>query len=110
MNLSAVSGPVRADLAEPLPTQTFDQNPLSALVTAIAAEVMRQIEPRLARITPNVIQPALLNVKRAAAYLGRSEQALQHLIFEKRIPVVRDGRRVHLKRKDLDDWIESNTY
>ena len=72
--------------------------------------MVRQIEPKLARITPNVIQPALLDVKQAAAYLGRSEQAVQHLIFEKRIPVVRDGRRVHLRRVDLDTWIDQNTY
>jgi excisionase family DNA binding protein len=71
---------------------------------------MKQLEPELARITPNVIQPALLSVKDAAIYLGRSEQSVQHLIFDKQLPVVRHGRRVHLKRSDLDKWIDSNIY
>ena len=84
--------------------------PLAAFVAAIAAEVVKQIEPKLARITPNVIQPALLTVKQAGTYLGRSEQSVQHLIFERQIPVVRSGRRVHLRRTDLDAWIEGNTY
>jgi excisionase family DNA binding protein len=89
----------------------MDSNqPMTALVSAIAAEVVKQIEPRIASLTPNVIQPALLTVKQAGAYLGRSEQAVQHLIFEKQIPVVRSGRRVHLRRTDLDRWIDENTY
>ena len=85
-------------------------SPVSELVAAIAAEVMRLLGPKLASITPNVIQPALLDVKQAAIYLGRSEQSVQHLIFEKELPVVRSGRRVHLRRADLDRWIERNTY
>ena len=56
------------------------------------------------------VQPTLLNVKDAAVYLGRSEQAIQHLIFDKELPVVRVGRRVHLDRRDLDAWIEKNKY
>jgi len=47
---------------------------------------------------------------RRVRYLGRSEQSVQHLIFQKDLPVVRSGRRVHLHRRDLDDWIEKNTY
>jgi excisionase family DNA binding protein len=50
----------------------------------------------------------LLDVKQAAVYLGRSEQAIQHMIFQKDLPVVRVGRRVHLHRTDLDAFIERN--
>jgi excisionase family DNA binding protein len=89
----------------------MDSNqPMTALVSAIAAEVVKQIEPRIASLTPNVIRPALLTVKQAGAYLGRSEQSIQHLIFERQLPVVRYGRRVHLRRSDLDKWIDSNSY
>jgi excisionase family DNA binding protein len=56
------------------------------------------------------VQPMLLDVKDAAVYLGRSEQSIQHLIFDKELPVVRVGRRVHLDRRDLDAWIEKNKY
>jgi excisionase family DNA binding protein len=87
-----------------------EQQPLDALVSAIAAEVVRQLEPMLASLTPRVIQPALMTVKQAAEYLARSEQAIQHMIFQKQLPTVRSGRRVHLRRTDLDAWIEKNTY
>jgi excisionase family DNA binding protein len=49
-------------------------------------------------------------VKQAAVYLGRTEQAVQHLIFQKDLPVVRVGRRVHLDRRDLDGFIEKHKY
>jgi excisionase family DNA binding protein len=42
--------------------------------------------------------------------LGRSEQSVQHLIFNRDLPVVRVGRRVHLRRSDLDAFIEENKY
>lgn len=84
--------------------------PLEAFVSAIAAEVVRRMEPRIAAITPHVIQPALLTVRQAGDYLGRSEASIQHMIFDKDLPVVRSGRRVHLRRADLDRWIDQSTY
>jgi len=83
---------------------------MDALVSAIADEVIRKLTPKLAAATPNVILPALLTVNEAAAYLGRTEQSVQHLIFQRALPVVRIGRRVHLRRGDLDHWIDENTY
>jgi excisionase family DNA binding protein len=86
---------------------------LQILVTSIAEQVALQIKTEMAthfeRATSRV-QLALLGVKDAAIYLGRSEQSVQHLIFQKDLPVVRAGRRVHLDRKDLDAWIEKNKY
>jgi excisionase family DNA binding protein len=84
---------------------------LDSIVEAIAERVMAKIRPELSGGgAPPRIQPALLNVKDAAVYLGRSEQAVQHLIFQRELPVVRIGRRVHLDRRDLDAWIEKNKY
>ena len=84
---------------------------LNLLVNAIAEQVVARVKPELAQIlqAPQV-QPVLLNVKDAAIYLGRSEQSVQHLIFQKDLPVVRLCRRVHLGRRDLDRWIEKNKY
>ena len=86
---------------------------LRTLVSAIAEEVAAKVKSEIASHVQQVVgkvQPALLNVKEAAIYLGRSEQAVQHLIFERELPVVRVGRRVHLDRRDLDSWIEKNKY
>lgn len=76
-------------------------------VTALATEIVARINPQIQRRNgpmPN----RLLTVKEAAAYIGRTEQALQHLIHRREITVVRKGRRVHLDRSDLDRWIETN--
>lgn len=84
---------------------------LDSLVQAIAEKVMAKIRPELSGGAPSSrVQPALFSVKEAAVYLGRSEQAVQHLIFQRDLPVVRVGRRVHLDRRDLDAWIEKNKY
>ena len=79
---------------------------LNLLINAIADQVIARVKAELSR--PQSVQPLLLNVKDAATYLGRTEQAIQHLIFQKELPVVRKGRRVHLDRRDLDMWIERN--
>ena len=81
----------------------FDERFVTALATEIAARINPQIQRRNGP-TAN----RLLSVKDAAAYIGRTEQALQHLIHKREIVVVRKGRRVHLDRADLDRWIESN--
>jgi excisionase family DNA binding protein len=75
----------------------------------VAERVEERVIDRLEHMAPQ-IQPALLSVRDAATYLGRSEQSIQHLIFSQELPVVRVGRRVHLDRRDLDAWIEKNKY
>lgn len=80
---------------------------LSVLVDAIAEKVAAKVRVMLADRESRV-QPVLLTVADAAVYIGRTEVAVQHLVFEKQIPVVRHGRRVHLDRRDLDRWIEAH--
>lgn len=87
---------------------TVENTVINALVEAIANRVAVLIKGELSHATARRIEPALLSVKQAAVYIGRSEQAVQHLIFQRELPVVRVGRRVHLDRRDLDHWIENN--
>ncbi|WP_158786817.1 helix-turn-helix domain-containing protein [Granulicella sp. L46] len=82
----------------------------NGLAKALAGEVATLLKAELSRLSSIDVQPVLLDVKRTAIYLGRSEQSVQHLIFQKELPVVRKGRRVHLHRSDLDAWIEKNKY
>ena len=81
----------------------FDED----FVTALAVQIAARINPQLQRRNGNPTT-RLLTVKDAAEYIGRTEQALQHLIHKREIVVVRKGRRVHLDRSDLDRWIEAN--
>jgi excisionase family DNA binding protein len=83
----------------------FDQR----FVAALAAELAAQIVPQIQRDNRTTrVASRLLTVKDAAAYIGRTEQAVQHLIHRRELLVVRKGRRVHLDRSDLDRWIEAN--
>ena len=71
---------------------------LDALADAIADRVIARMQAG---------QPErLLTVEEAAKYLGRSARAVRHLIATKALPVVREGRSVHLDRHELDRWIE----
>lgn len=54
------------------------------------------------------ITPRLLTADQAATYLGRTKEAVQHMIFEGKVPTVRTDRRVFIDIKDLDAWIEDN--
>ena len=76
-------------------------------VAALAKEIAARINPRFPRRNGANVN-RLLSVKEAVAYIGRTEQALQHLIHKREIVVVRKGRRVHLDRAGLDRWIEAN--
>jgi excisionase family DNA binding protein len=71
---------------------------LDILADAIAA--------RLAARLNQSEQPRLLSVAQAAAYVGRTQKALRHMIGSGAIPAVREGSRIHLDRADLDTWIE----
>jgi excisionase family DNA binding protein len=85
-----------------------DTSAFEGLAKALATELVERLKPEIARLGGPSVQPALLTVKEAGLYLGRSEQSVQHLIFERQLPVVRSGRRVHLHKRDLDAWIEKN--
>jgi excisionase family DNA binding protein len=83
---------------------------VAVLAKALATEIAGMVKAELEQLVSHDVQPVLLTVKQAAVYLGRSEQSVQHLVFQKDLPVVRMGRRVHLDRRDLDAWIEKNKY
>ena len=49
---------------------------------------------------------SLLNAKEAAQLLNLSENTVRQWIWQKRLPVVRLGRAVRLKKADLEALIE----
>lgn len=82
---------------------------LDQIVDELASLIATRIQARIGGPADrNAPGRRLLTVKEAANYIGRTEQAVQHLIHKRELIVVRKGRRVHLDRADLDRWIESN--
>lgn len=81
---------------------------LEALVHALADRVAIRVLERLGNCSTASAQPRLLTVQQAAKYIGRTPEALTHMVSERRIPTVRSDRRVFIDRRDLDAWIDEN--
>ena len=80
---------------------------LAALADALAERVAARLDTRTGDGAA-AVKPRLLTIEQAAVYLGRTKEAIQHLIAERRIQVVRSDRRVFVDVRDLERWIEEN--
>jgi excisionase family DNA binding protein len=99
----------RHDWSEQRLTDTYPVG-IPQLAAQLIAQIAEQVRMSFAASAPrtDVFQPRLLTAEQAGEYIGRSEQAVRHLIHQRDIPVVRKGRSVRIDRKDLDRWIENN--
>lgn len=79
-----------------------------AILDALAERVAAKVRAGLAHDGAATMKPRLLTVERAATYLGRSKEAVEHMIGSGKLPTVRSDRRVFLDVRDLDRWIEQN--
>lgn len=68
----------------------------------------RLIKYKAQRKNPKGPAKRLYTVPEAAFYLGRTVDALREIIWSGRLPCVKDGRRVLLDVRDLDDFIDRN--
>jgi excisionase family DNA binding protein len=48
-------------------------------------------------------------VSNLAEYLAMSENSIRRLVFWKKIPVTRIGRKLRFKKSIIDKWLESST-
>ncbi len=55
-----------------------------------------------------LLSKRLYSIKEAAMYIGRSERALREMIWAKKIAVIRDGKRILLDIRDINEWIETH--
>jgi excisionase family DNA binding protein len=51
------------------------------------------------------VRPRLLTVEQAAVYIGRTKEAVQHMVSSGKVPTVRSDRRVFIDVEDLNQWI-----
>jgi excisionase family DNA binding protein len=73
-----------------LPPEAYDQ-----LVADVAARVLAELHAQQPA-------PALMSVAEAAAYLRCDRQRVYDLVSARRLPKLKDGARVLLRRADLD--------
>ena len=77
------------------------------LIDALAERVAMKVAER-AQQGAAPVKPRLLTVDQAAVYIGRTKEAVQHMISGSKLPSVRSDRRVFVDVLDLDAWIEDN--
>ena len=74
----------------------FDMN---ALMDALAKRVADEVCARLSQgSTGATVKPRPMTVEQAATYLGRSKEAVEHMIARGKLAVVRSDRRVFPNR------------
>jgi excisionase family DNA binding protein len=81
---------------------------IDGLIEAFAKRVAAQLRAELIQPGGATVKSRLLTVEQAASYMGRSEEAMQHMIASGKIPAVRIDRRVFIDMRDLDKLIEDN--
>lgn len=50
----------------------------------------------------------LYSIPEAAFYLGRTVDAVREMIYQGKIPYVKDNKRILLDIRDMDAWIDRN--
>lgn len=82
---------------------------LEALLDALAERVAAKVRAEFAAGgLSGTVGPRLLTVEQAASYLGRSKEALEHMVASAKIPTVRIDRRVFIDVRDLDRLIDDS--
>ena len=59
-----------------------------------------------AQRTSNPLSKRLYDLKEASIYLARPVHSVRCLIWNGKIPVIKDGRRLYLDILDMDKWID----
>lgn len=75
---------------------------ISGIMEQFADLVAVKLAAQLQRGGSSPLNPRLLAVEQAAAYIGRTKEAVQCLIANGKLPTVRSDRRVFLDVQDLD--------
>lgn len=87
-----------------------DGGSLTELVDRLAEGIADRVTRKLSQqpVQPQAYSRRLLSVADAAPYIGRSKRALEHLMADRVLEPVRQGRRVFLDARDLDRWIDES--
>ena len=79
-----------------------------AVMDALADRVAIKVRQELNQTGNPAVKPRLLTAEQAGVYLGRTKEAVEHMIAGGKLPVVRADRRIFLDVRDLDRWIDAN--
>ena len=78
-----------------------------SLIDVLAERIAAKVEAKRGSGT-TAPGKRLLTTEEAAEYLGRTKEAMQHLVAGGKLPTIRSDRRVFFDVHDLDTWIRQN--
>jgi excisionase family DNA binding protein len=81
---------------------------LDQVLDALADKVAQRLREEGQAAGRASIRPRLLTVEQAAIYIGRSKEAVQHMVSSGKMPTVRTDRRVFVDVEDLDARIREH--
>ncbi|SPE32051.1 hypothetical protein SBA6_170009 [Candidatus Sulfopaludibacter sp. SbA6] len=82
---------------------------IDLLIRALVKEAVAETVSQLARDGGSApVKRRLYTVEESAVYMGRSLEAMQHMIGAGKIPTVRLDRRVFIDVRDLDRLIDQS--
>jgi excisionase family DNA binding protein len=80
---------------------------IDALLDALADKVVQRLREDSAG-SVGAVRPRLLTIDQAAVYIGRTKDAVQHMVSSGKVPTIRADRRVFIDVEDLDRWIREH--
>jgi excisionase family DNA binding protein len=85
----------------------FDIEPkdLDIIADKVAERLFDRILPYLDKPKISITEKKLYSIREAAEVLSRGPWAIRHLIADKKIPVVRDGKRIFIEKGVIDSWV-----
>jgi excisionase family DNA binding protein len=78
------------------------------LLESMADLIAEKVSKKILDFGAAPVRPRLLTVDQAAIFLGRTKDAIQHMVSAGKIAIVKSDRRVFLDVRDLEEWIEAN--
>jgi excisionase family DNA binding protein len=85
-----------------------DDVTIGGLLDILADALADRLAARVHAGDGAAVKPRLLTADQASVYLGRTREAIEHMIAAGKLPTVRSDRRVFLDVCDLDRWIQQN--
>ncbi len=101
---SKYTGTIKAQIKEDVDSATICTRPLLMRTKGMAKENRKTRLKELKK--PRGPVKRLYTIPEAAFYLGRTVDALREMIWAGKLRIVRDGKRILLDIRDMDNFIE----
>jgi len=80
---------------------------LDSIAEKVTERLFERIRPYIDRSTDDLNEKRLYSIKETAKILGRGSWAVRHMIAEKKLQCIHDGKRVFVEKATIESFISS---